>query len=171
MKIEFQKCGEEHLDTLAKISKATFIAAFRDQNDPDDFDAYITDAFSKKRLYRELKNPESTFYFVYGKGKLAAYFKLNTDNAQTDVKRPESMELERIYVLKEFQGNGLGEQIVERAKKIAKDLGKTFLWLGVWEKNLRAIKFYQRQGFYQFGTHPYYIGNDEQTDWLMRSDL
>lgn len=171
MKIEFQKCGEEHLDTLVEISKATFIAAFKDQNNPDDFDRYISQAFSRQRLYTELMNPESVFYFVFGKGELVGYFKLNTNDAQTDIKLPESMELERIYVLHNFQGNGLGEMIVEKAKKMAKDLKKSFLWLGVWEKNQRAIQFYERQDFYQFGTHPYYIGDDKQTDWLMRADL
>lgn len=171
MEINFQKCGEEHLDTLVEVSKATFITAFKDQNNPDDFDAYIAHAFSRPRLYTELNNAETAFYFVYGNGELVGYFKLNTNNAQTDIKLPESMELERIYVLRNFQGRGLGEIIVEKAKKMAKDLGKAFLWLGVWEKNQRAIKFYERQQFYQFGTHPYYIGNDKQTDWLMRSDL
>ena len=87
------------------------------------------------------------------------------------MKLEESMELERIYVLKEFQGLGHGERILNKVKRLAVEAGKSFLWLGVWEKNTRAIKFYEKHGFVKFGTHPYYIGSDKQTDWLMRFDL
>jgi len=153
------------------MSKGTFSDAFEADNDPKDFKEYIDVAFSQEKLWEEFKESNTDFYFVNQKENCIGYFKLNVGNAQSDLKLEESMELERIYVLKEFQGRGHGERILNKVKRLAAQAGKSFLWLGVWEKNTRAIKFYEKHGFVKFGTHPYYIGSDKQTDWLMRFDL
>ncbi|UWX55051.1 GNAT family N-acetyltransferase [Maribacter litopenaei] len=159
------------MEVLMSVSRTTFSDAFQDQNNPDDFASYLEKAFSKEQLTLELENPQTQFYFVYLEGKLVAYFKLNCGDAQTDVKQEDCTELERIYVLKAFQGRQLGNQIVQWIKDKVESDKKSFMWLGVWEKNPRAIAFYERHGFYKFGSHPYYIGNDKQTDWLMRYDF
>ncbi|NHF59153.1 GNAT family N-acetyltransferase [Flavobacteriaceae bacterium TP-CH-4] len=166
-----QKCTLDSLGELVEISKKTFADAFEAANDPEDFRNYLDFAFDTVKLESELTNPNSDFYFVYQNGTLVGYFKLNQNDAQTDVGLPESMELERIYVLEPFQGQGIGEWILEAVKKIALTMGKEFIWLGVWQKNRAAITFYERHGFIKFGTHPYYIGKDKQTDWLMRVAL
>ncbi|MFS4466326.1 GNAT family N-acetyltransferase [Maribacter sp. 2210JD10-5] len=171
MVLQYEKCDESNLEQLLEISKKTFSDAFETDNDPNDFKTYLNVAFTKEILNSAINNPNIAFFFTYLGEKLVAYFKLNTSEAQTDVKLSESMELERIYVLKEFQGRGIGEAILTKIKKIAFESEKAFLWLGVWEENQRAIKFYQRHGFSKFGTHPYFIGTDKQTDWLMRYDL
>jgi ribosomal protein S18 acetylase RimI-like enzyme len=169
--LTYIKCDESHLDQLVEISKATFISAFKEQNNPDDFNSYIAKAFSSQQLHTELLHPDTEFHFVYLEEKLLGYFKLNKSNAQTEFKLHESIELERIYVLPDFQGKELGKQILQKVKSMAKAHEKAYLWLGVWEKNERAIQFYQRQGFQKIGTHPYFIGTDKQTDWLMRFEL
>ncbi len=168
MDIKFQRCTASDLDSLVAISRTTFIDAFEKDNDPKDFKAYIDFAFDENKLLGELKNPDTTFCFVYKDVDLVGYLKLNENEAQTDIKSRESMELERIYVLREFQGQQIGKWMLDEAKKIASLKRKTFIWLGVWEKNSKAIEFYQNHGFSKFGTHPYYIGKDKQTDWLMR---
>ena len=170
-KIEFVPCRPSDITELMTISRTTFSDAFRAQNNPADFNSYLDKAFSRTQLDKELDNPKMTFYFVYFEGVLAAYFKLNEGDAQTDIKQEDSMELERIYVLKASQGKQLGKRILDWIKDWVKGNEKSFLWLGVWEKNPRAIAFYERHGFYKFGTHPYFIGEDEQTDWLMRFDF
>lgn len=173
MKTEFNyiKCEVGHLDQLVKISRETFVEAFEKDNNPLDFKNYIEKAFAKEKLKRELSNKDTRFYFVTKGVTLVAYFKINIGMAQTDVKLEHSMELERIYVLCAHQGLGLGGIILTKVKEMALQGDKTMLWLGVWEKNKRAIQFYRRQGFQKFGTHPYFIGSEEQTDWLMRFDL
>lgn len=171
MLLQLQKCGLECLDELIHISKKTFIDAFEKDNDPVDFNSYITIAFDRKKLEQELMDPDTGFYFVYLDDRLAGYFKLNENHSQTDIKSPNSIELERIYVLQSFQGKKIGQWMLQEAQKIAVKKGKEFLWLGVWEKNKAGIKFYLRHGFIKFGTHPYYIGKDEQTDWMMRLNL
>lgn len=171
MQLRFQKCSLADLDNLVEISRRTFEEAFEKDNDPEDFKSYIDKAFEKSNIASELKNSSSSFYFVYKEGHLTGYFKLNVENAQTDIKSEESIELERIYVLQQFQGQRIGEHILQEAVKLASQLKKKYMWLGVWKKNTDAIRFYQKHGFVKFGTHPYYIGKDEQTDWLMRYDL
>lgn len=171
MVLEYKKCKQEDLQKLATVSKKTFCEAFEKDNDPEDFNLYISKAFAVEQISGELKNPNTIFYFAYNEEILVAYFKLNEKDAQTDLMLSDSMELERIYVLSEFQGKRIGERLLEKIKTIALDANKSFLWLGVWENNVKAIQFYQRNGFVKFGTHPYYIGKDKQTDWLMRCDL
>ncbi len=167
----FQKCTLLNLDQLVRVSRKTFVDAFEKDNDPKDFRTYCDFAFDKNKLSKELKTPNTTFYFAYIDEQLAGYFKLNEDDAQTDIKSQESIELERIYVLEQFQGEQIGTKMLFKAIEIAFDKNKKHLWLGVWEKNTDAIRFYQKHGFLKFNTHPYYIGKDKQTDWLMRFDL
>lgn len=98
---------------------------------------------------------------------------LNTPEnpAQTDRNDPASLEIERIYVSGGFQGEGLGRYLMEQAIQIAVARKKKYIWLGVWEKNERAIRFYKRNGFYKTGIHSFVVGEDVQTDHLMRKDL
>lgn len=171
MLLVYKKCDLADLGVLLHIAETTFIDAFKKDNHPEDFQNYLDFAFSEDKIKKELNNPNSYFYFVYKNEELVGYFKLNFNSAQTDVKLTDSVELERIYVIQSQQGKQIGATILKKAKNMANLQDKSFLWLGVWEHNKEAIRFYQRHGFYQFGTHPYFIGNDEQTDWLMRYDL
>ncbi len=161
----------DDLDGLVEISKKTFVDAFEKDNDPEDFETYINTAFNREKLFAELMNKHTEFYKVYCDDALAGYLKLNQNSAQTDIKLSESLELERIYMLENFQGRKIGKWMLEEVKRMAFERKKEFLWLGVWEKNEKAIAFYERNGFSKFGMHPYYIGKDKQMDWLMRYDL
>jgi ribosomal protein S18 acetylase RimI-like enzyme len=171
MQLVFNKCSLSDLDQLVQIAKSTFIDAFEADNDAEDFQSYIASAFSRSKLSEAIENPFTSFYFVYSKDDLVGYFKLNENDAQTDLKDEDSLELERIYVVKEFQGKGIGRRMLDHVKIVASRTRKTFLWLGVWEHNKAAIKFYENNGFSKFGRHPYYVGKDKQMDWLMRFDL
>ena len=171
MQLQLQKCTAEHLDQLVKLSKKTFVDAFEQVNDPEDFKTYIDKAFAKEQIADELKNPDSSFYFTYLDQQLAGYFKLNEQAAQTDINEADALEVERIYVLQGFQGMRIGQWMMEEIKNIGISRNKNYLWLGVWEENVKAVRFYERHGFVKFGKHPYYIGKDRQMDWLMRFDL
>ncbi len=171
MNLSYKICTEKDLQILVEISINTFISAFEKQNDPEDFKAYIDKAFSITRLEKELLDPNVGFYFVSKDNNLVGYFKLNEKEAQTEPFGNTSVEIERIYVLNEFQGRQIGHQMLNQIIEIANQKRLTFIWLGVWEMNTSAIRFYERYGFAKFNTHPYYIGKDKQTDWLMRLDL
>lgn len=169
--LSFKKCVLGDLEVLVHISRSTFIEAFEKDNDPEDFETYIEFAFEKDKLEKELKDENASFYFIYEGINLVGYFKMNINEAQTDLKTMDAVELERIYVVNGHQGKGIGEKMLQKAKDLSMKTGKTYLWLGVWEHNKSAIKFYEKHGFSKFGMHPYYIGKDRQTDWLMQFDL
>jgi ribosomal protein S18 acetylase RimI-like enzyme len=171
MNLSYKICDLEDLQVLVEISVNTFISAFEKQNDPEDFKVYMATAFSKEQIKKELLDENTSFYLVYNEKDLVGYFKLNEKEAQTEPLGKASIEIERIYVLDEFQGQQIGKQMLLKTIEIAKEKRLTFIWLGVWEKNTAAIRFYERHGFTKFDMHSFYIGSDKQTDWLMRLDL
>jgi len=132
---------------------------------------YLEQAYNIEKLRDELSNSDSAFYFLYADEKLAGYLKLNEYKAQTDICDPQSLEIERIYLIKEFQGKGLGSLLIKKAVDVANIRKKSYIWLGVWERNHKAILFYKKHGFYVIGTHPFIMGEEEQTDLIMRKDL
>jgi len=168
MVIIFRRCELKDLHVLIEIGKSTFISAFEKDNNPDDFEAYLISAFSEKQFKSELLNPNSAFYFAYLDDTLVGYFKLNEGEAQSEQFETSSIELERIYVLNAFQNQGIGKQLLNKSIAIAQLKEVSFLWLGVWEKNAAAIRFYERYNFVKFDKHAYYIGNDKQQDWLLK---
>ena len=138
----------------------TFDDAFRRLNDAASFNEYLDSSFSRAKLDEELKNPNSTFFFLYSDDVLAGYMKINLGDAQTDLKDPEALEIERIYVTRDFQGLGLGKALIDKAMEAARAAKKKAVWLGVWEKNGNAIAFYKKMGFSKTGTHDFYIGRN-----------
>jgi ribosomal protein S18 acetylase RimI-like enzyme len=104
-------------------------------------------------------------------GKIIGYLKINFGLAQTDFKEDDSIEIERIYVLSEFHGKEVGKKLLDKALEISKEKKAKTLWLGVWEKNYKAIRFYLKNGFVEFGNHPFILGDDIQTDILMKLQL
>lgn len=171
MDLSFKICTPEDLDSLTELSRTTFIAAFEKDNDPAEFNDYMNSAFSKDNIKTQLLNSNSEFHFAYYDNSLVGYFKLNEEDAQNEQHEESSVELERIYVLEEFQGKQIGKYMLLKTIDIAKAKQVSFLWLGVWNKNTAAVRFYERYGFIKFGSHPYYIGKDKQTDWLMKLNL
>ena len=159
------------LDILLPLIKTTFFVAFEHLNKPEDFKTYTDKAFAPEQVLSELQNPDSEFYFVMDNAEPVGYIKLNYGPAQTDVKDGDSMEVERLYVLAEHQSKQIGKLLMDFAEGRAQSKGLKYIWLGVWEHNLRAQNFYQRNGFEKFGTHQFVVGTDVQTDFLVRKML
>lgn len=171
MGLLFRKCTLDDLPILRNFSEQTYFETFAHLCTPADMEAYLNKAFETEKIRAELLDTNSLFYFLYSDTRLVGYLKLNEAPAQTDIQDRQSLEIERIYVAKEFQGKRLGGYLMEQAVKIAVQREKAYVWLGVWEKNERAIRFYKKNGFYEIGTHTFVMGEDEQTDYIMRKDL
>jgi ribosomal protein S18 acetylase RimI-like enzyme len=122
-------------------------------------------------MKKELENPNSEFYFIYLEKMLVGYFKLNDKDAQGEDYGNEALELSRIYILKEFQGQDIGRLTLYNITDMAKAKQKSWLWLSVWQLNDAAVRFYERHGFKKFDTQIFYVGKDAQLDWLMRLDF
>ena len=159
------------LPQLQKIGKTTFAETFTEHNTKEDLDKYLEESFSNEKLSSELNNPHSSFYFAEIEDNVVGYLKINFGASQTELKDNEALEIERIYVLQAFHGKKLGQALYEKAISIAKEMKVKYVWLGVWEQNNKAIQFYKKNGFVQFDTHIFKLGNDEQTDIMMKLKL
>lgn len=156
---------------LQKISTQTFLETFADVNSASDMKQYLNKAMTVAQLKLELKNTESKFYFAIQNQAIIGYLKINIGHAQTENFNRDAFEIERIYVLKDYLGKQVGKLLFDTAINLAKKLQKKTIWLGVWEKNERAINFYQKNGFIKFDSHEFKLGNDIQTDILMVLEL
>lgn len=171
MTINIKKCTLEDLGLLQEISVETFKETFKNQNSPENMKAYLEKAFNLKQLEEELSNISSEFYFIYSNKEIAGYLKINTNNAQTEIMGNDSLEIERIYIRKKFHKQGLGKYLINKAIEISIKRNKEKIWLGVWEKNENAITFYKRMEFVQTGAHSFYLGDEEQIDFIMTKTL
>ncbi|WP_010496967.1 GNAT family N-acetyltransferase [Paenibacillus elgii] len=171
MTITIKKCTLEDLRKLQEISYETFDETFKDQNSPENMNAYLERAFTLNQLEKELSNSSSQFFFVYVDHEVAGYLKVNVNDAQSEEMGDESLEIERIYIKKNFQKHGLGKYLLNQAIEIAMECNKKQIWLGVWERNENAIAFYEKMGFVQTGTHSFYMGDEEQIDFIMTKTL
>ncbi|ASS95300.1 GNAT family N-acetyltransferase [Peribacillus simplex] len=171
MTINIKKCTLVDSRKLQEISYETFNETFKHQNSPENMNAYLEKAFNLKQLEKELSNISSQFFFVYFDNEVAGYLKVNTNDAQSEEMGAESLEIERIYIKKKFQKHGLGKYLLNIAMEIAMERNKKKIWLGVWEKNENAISFYKKLGFVQTGAHSFYMGDEEQIDFIMTKTL
>ncbi|WP_058309052.1 GNAT family N-acetyltransferase [Gracilibacillus massiliensis] len=167
MTMKIRKCTLEDSIPLQKISCDVFSETFKHQNSPENMEAYLNSAFNLKQVEKELSTICSQFFFVYFDNEIAGYLKVNTDGAQSEDMGKDALEIERIYIKKKFQKNGIGKLLLNKATEIAIQHNKKKIWLGVWEKNENAIAFYKKMGFIQTGKHPFYLGDEEQTDLIM----
>ncbi|WP_139999796.1 GNAT family N-acetyltransferase [Paenibacillus paridis] len=171
MTFMIKKCTFEQLDALQEISIETFNTTFKNQNSPENMNAYLEKAFNIKQLEQEISNSFSEFYFIYSNEQVAGYLKLNTNDAQTENMGHASLEIERIYVRESWHRQGLGQFLIKKALEIASEQNKEKIWLGVWEKNESALIFYTKMGFVRTGAHSFYMGDEEQRDIIMTKTI
>ncbi|MBM7689978.1 GNAT family N-acetyltransferase [Enterococcus ureilyticus] len=169
--IEIKKISLRDLTVLKALSIKTFTDTFAKDNTPDDLKDYLDQAYTEEKLTSELQNEQSEFYFIYSNEQLAGYLKINVNDAQTETIEKDALEIERIYIDSNFKRLGLGKMLYTKAIERAKELNKTAIWLGVWERNFSAMKFYHKMGFTQVGQHAFYMGEDEQIDLIMKKHL
>ncbi len=159
------------IDTLQDLAIRTYTAAFGHKNKPGVLEVYCDSAFAKAVILKQLSHPESYWYFVKDKEHILGYLKLNIGNAQTEFKEPDGLEIERIYVDLPYMGKGIGKELIDFSISKACKLEKSYIWLGVWEENPDAIRFYKKHGFEIIGTHQYDMIAEIQTDYIMRRKL
>ncbi|PVY37260.1 GNAT family N-acetyltransferase [Pontibacter virosus] len=169
--IAIKKVTLSDVAQLQKISRQTFSETFSVGNTEDNLKKYLEEGLSVEKLTAELRDNNSQFYFATIDDKVVGYLKLNSGQAQTELKDDKGLEIERIYVLKAYHGKRVGQVLYEHAIHIARQLNVDYVWLGVWEENPRAISFYKKNGFVEFDRHVFKLGDDEQTDIMMRLQL
>lgn len=161
----------DDLEKLQKIGRQTFQETFSESNSEENMRNYLEKGFSKEKLTQEINDKNSEFYFAIVNNEVIGYLKVNFGESQTELKDSKALEIERIYVSKEFQGKGVAQILYSKAIEIAKLKSAEYVWLGVWEENPRAISFYKKNGFVEFDKHIFMLGDDEQTDVMMKLKL
>lgn len=167
--IQLIQANASHASLLARLALDTFCESFEKVNNPADFKAYTTEAFNPEKIKEELNEPGSLYILAYMNNELAGYARVRSSTEVKDeFPGKKTIELQRIYALRKFIGKGVGKALMNYCITLAKEQGCEILWLGVWEHNHRAQEFYNRLGFERFSSHVFMLGNDAQTDILMK---
>lgn len=161
----------EEAALLQELSRLTYRDTFQGTTSDENLQEHLDTAYALSRLEKELKDPEVAFYFYQEGEDLLGYLRLNVGSAQTESIHDNSLEIERIYIHPDHKGRGLGQELMNFALVQAQKLGKTAIWLGVWEFNGPALGFYQKNGFRQVGQHNFVMGDDVLTDLLYLKEL
>lgn len=169
--IQIRKATLSDLSLIKMISIQTFTETFAAVNTKANLATYITNNLNKKVLTKELENKQSTFYLALKNDIIAGYLKINWGTAQTESLQGDALEIHRIYILQEFKGKKIGQHLLVEAIAFARAKKLEYLWLGVWENNHDALAFYKKNDFIAFCTHTFTLGDEEQTDLLLKLQL
>ena len=168
LEIKIEQISHSHIAALQQIGRQTFSETFAESNTAENMAKYLEEAYSHEKLSAELNNPNSFFYFAMLGEKVIGYLKINMGGSQTELKDNDALEIERIYVLKDYHGKKVGQLLFDKAIAIAKQQHLAYVWLGVWEENKRALQFYTKNGFVEFDQHVFVLGDEAQTDIMMK---
>ena len=156
---------------IADMSRKTFYDTFAAVNTKEDIDKFMNEQFSKESLMKEVIDKDGIFFLAYEGEEALGYVCMREGEKRMEFDDKPSIEIARIYALQSAIGKGVGKVMMQYCIDTAVKLNKAIIWLGVWERNERAIAFYKKWGFEKFGEHEFVLGNDLQTDWLMMKEI
>ena len=156
---------------IADISRKTFYETFASQNSKENMDRFMNEQFTKEALMQEVGTTGNIFLLAYEEQEPVGYVRMRESINPPALSDSNAIEIARIYATSNSIGKGVGKALMQRCIDIAVEKNKDLIWLGVWEHNIRAIDFYKKAEFEKFGTHTFMLGDDAQTDWLMKKQL
>jgi len=162
-----------HSDALAlsELASSTFAETFGAENTPENLAAHLQSSFGVAQQSVELADPDVLTLLAYMGKELVGYAQVRRKATPACVTEDRPVELHRFYVARTAHGRGVAAPLMHAARVAARDLGGLHLWLGVWERNPRAVAFYVKSGFTKVGSHHFVVGSDRQTDWVFVSPL
>lgn len=171
MEIQIRKATVGDAELIADLSRTTFYDAFAKDNTKENMDDFMNNVFTKDALMQEVLNNDGIFILAFDGEEAVGYARMREQNKEHLMEGENAIEIARIYSTQASIGKGVGPALMKACIDIALGMKRSVIWLGVWEKNQRAIAFYQKWGFEKFGEHIFPIGTDPQTDWLMKKAL
>ena len=161
---------------LSQLGAATFRETFAGENTREDMVRYLAETFTPERQATEISDPAGTVLLAEcraasGDTDLVGYAHLVAGSPPAAVQGPAPLELKRLYVARAWHGQGVAQALMDAAIDVARGRGAETLWLGVWERNPRAVAFYAKYGFEHVGEHTFVLGADAQTDWVLARPL
>ncbi len=171
--INIREATREDAQLLTDLAYTTFWDAFahHPKNAPEDLAYYMRQAFSLERISAELEDSKSIFLLAEMKNAVAGYAKIIIDNIEPGITAERPIELSRLYSHQKFLGRGVGQTLMDACFERAGQENRDVMWLGVWEYNPRAQRFYEKNGFRVVGQHTFQLGADPQTDLLMQRNV
>jgi ribosomal protein S18 acetylase RimI-like enzyme len=166
-----RRAGAADAELLAELGARLFREAFAADNRPDDMALHLAVTFGPELQRRELADPALAYFVAEEDGRAVGYTLVREGSAPACVAGPDPIQLHRIYVERAAQGSGAAAALMAAAVAEARRRGGSTLWLGVWERNARAIRFYEKHGFRDVGSAAFHLGRDEQRDRVMCRDL
>jgi ribosomal protein S18 acetylase RimI-like enzyme len=151
MECKIRKAGAADARLVSVLGTVTFYEAYYEQDTPEDMARYVVESFNPEVIAAEIADPTIEFYIPLLNEKAVGYAKLITGTTAEGID-DGGIELKRIYILERVWGTGVGERLLNFCIEKARERGFKFIWLGVWEENARALKFYSKYGFTQVGT-------------------
>jgi diamine N-acetyltransferase len=167
--IRFGKIDDAEL--IADISRKTFYETFGYVNTKENMDKFMNEQFSREKLIKEVHESGNIYLLAFDGEIPVGYILMHEGVRRPEFGDKDAMEIVRIYSINTYIGTGVGTQLMRQAIFVAKEMKKEIIWLGVWEKNPRAIAFYTKWGFEKFAEHDFILGNDVQRDWLLKKTL
>nr|WP_156805746.1 N-acetyltransferase [Streptococcus sp. S784/96/1] len=172
MTVGIKPVAKEEVPILQELAMKTFRETFEDNYTEEQLQTFFANQYDKAVLSAELDHSETEIDFLMVNNEPVGYLKVNWGNAQTERKLDDAFEIQRIYILKAYQGQGFGKMLLDYALEVAQDMDKSWVWLGVWEHNTQAQGFYAKYGFEKFSEHQFIISeNQVDVDWLLRKKL
>ncbi len=171
--ITIRPATTQDIGLLTELGRITFTESFSTQNNPANFEKHLSLQHVFPVIELEFLDPSNQFFIADHRGDPAGFFKIifNSDEDHSQLKNYRCLQLERIYILKKYQGLGIARLMLEQVTNIAREHSFEIIWLGVWEKNEKANKIYEHWGFEKFGSHIFNLGGDLQTDFLMKKKV
>jgi Acetyltransferases len=167
-KISIRQATVNDANLISVLGAVTFYEAYFEQDDPSDLANYIAEAFAPEKIRAEIENPDSTFFIVFLENYAVGYAKLRAGEKHESVESENAVELQRIYLVERVFGKGVGEILLRHCVETARRKGFDTLWLGVWQENRRALKFYAKHGFKQVGTLTFPYGKTVGTNLVLQ---
>lgn len=165
--LELRTATIDDAEPLTAFSRQTFLDTYADQNTPADMELYLKQSLTTAQWRDILDRPEHQVFLLNDDQELAGYAEIRQGFTPGCVSTRVPVELSRLYVARQRFGQGLGVRLMQACVTAAAERGGTGLWLGVWQRNQRAIEFYRRSGFSIVGTQFFPLGKDLQHDWVM----
>ncbi|HEY5692444.1 MAG TPA: GNAT family N-acetyltransferase [Cyclobacteriaceae bacterium] len=169
--VDVRKGTVKDATLLATMGKETFEEAFAKDNTSENMTFYLEQNFNKAKIISEIKDNYTQFFVAFMDDQPAGYAKVRINDEVKKVLKGRAIELERIYVMSSFQGKKVGASLLQACLDHARGNDFQWIWLGVWENNHKAQNFYAKWGFEKFGEHVFQMGDDPQTDWVMKKQI
>jgi ribosomal protein S18 acetylase RimI-like enzyme len=152
---------------LSEVAEATFRATFEAMNTAEHMEIHCQSSYGEEIQAAEISNPGMVTLLSEAEGRLVGYAQLRWGAAPGCVPAKRPGEIQRLYVIEDWHGKGMAQELMSACIEEVKQRGSDAVWLGVWEHNPRAISFYRKFGFVPAGEHTFLLGGDPQRDIIM----